>query len=125
MPAKIFFLSVLMIALGWLLVPIARYLIWGANVETEIISVPAPAGFDTSTPDLRLELLTLLGRDAIAAILDPQFVTPFEAEQWMEPDERVLGLSLNGEHKAYPIKMLSRDEVVNDVVGGEPVTLTW
>ena len=37
----------------------------------------------------------------------------------------MLGISIDGEHKAYPVTMLSRHEIVNDVVGGEPVAVTW
>ena len=43
----------------------------------------------------------------------------------MRPNEQVLGLSLNGEDRAYPITTLSRHEIVNDVVGGVPVAVTW
>ena len=55
-----------------------------------------------------MKLVTLLGFDSIPAILSPRFVTPFEAEDWMGPDEQVLGLSINEEQQAYPIRMLSR-----------------
>ena len=71
------------------------------------------------------EEVTLLGFDAIPAILNPTFVSVEEAEAWMEPDEQVLGLSIGGQHRAYPIRMLSRHEIVNDVVGGVPVAVTW
>ena len=67
----------------------------------------------------------MLGRDANPAFLNPEFVTPFEAEEWMETDELALALSINDERKAYSIKMLSRHEVVNDVVGGQPFAVTW
>ena len=43
----------------------------------------------------------------------------------MDGDEQVLGLSIDGDSRAYPIKMLSRHEIVNDVVGGKPVAVTW
>ena len=72
-----------------------------------------------------LELVTLLGFDAIPAILDPEFVTVAEADSRMEPMEQVLGLSVNGEHRAYSVRMLSRHEIVNDVVGGVPLAVTW
>jgi hypothetical protein len=72
-----------------------------------------------------LEIVTLLGFDSIPAILEPSFVEADEAEAWMGPNERVLGLSINGEHRAYSIPMLSRHEIVNDVVGGVPVAVTW
>lgn len=71
------------------------------------------------------EIITLLGFDAIPAILAPEFVDPSEARQWMAPDERVIGLSVNGDHRAYSVPMLSRHEIVNDTVGGEPVAITW
>lgn len=71
------------------------------------------------------EIITLLGYDAIPAILAPEFVDPNEARQWMSPDERVIGLSVNGDHRAYSVPMLSRHEIVNDTVGGEPVAITW
>ena len=72
-----------------------------------------------------LKLVTVLGYDAISAILDPAFVSVAEAMDWMEPDEQVLGLSINGDHRAYSVRMLSRHEVVNDIVGGTPVAVTW
>lgn len=75
--------------------------------------------------DLDLNLVTLLGYDAIPAILDPEFIDVAEAERQLEPDELVLGLEINGEAKAYSIPMLSSHEIVNDVVGGVPLAVTW
>ncbi len=43
----------------------------------------------------------------------------------MTPTELVLGLSIDGDHRAYPLNLLSRHEIVNDTVGGEPVAVTW
>jgi hypothetical protein len=43
----------------------------------------------------------------------------------IEPDEQVLALSINGESRAYSVPLLSRHEIVNDVVGGVPVAVTW
>ena len=72
-----------------------------------------------------VKLVTLLGYDAIQAILDPPLVAAEEADAWMEPDEQVLGVSINGDERAYSVRMLSRHEIVNDVVGGVPVAATW
>jgi hypothetical protein len=83
------------------------------------------AGDPTQVTERSLELVTLLGFDAIRAILDPELVTAQQAEAWMEPGEQVLGVSIDGDHRAYPIKMLSRHEIVNDVVGGVSVAVTW
>ena len=43
----------------------------------------------------------------------------------MDDDEQVLGVSINGESRAYSIPMLSRHEIVNDVIGGVPIAVTW
>ena len=122
MPARIFILSVIIIGIAFLALPAARYLIWGPELDIELVSVPD----DSETGTVReLEIVRLLGKDAIPAILQPKFVSALEAEQWMTSEEAVLGISIDGEHKAYPVTMLSRHEIVNDVVGGEPVAVTW
>ena len=76
-------------------------------------------------PGATVEMVTLIPFDGIQAILQPQFVTAAEARAWMDPTEKVLGISIGGEHHAYPISVLSRHEIVNDVVGGQPVAVTW
>lgn len=87
---------------------------------------PTPDPADASARDLReLEIVTLLSYDAIPAIDEPEFMSVEAARQFFKPDERVLGISLNGEHHVYSVPMLSRHEIVNDVVGGVPVAVTW
>ena len=71
------------------------------------------------------DLITVRPRDTIPAILDPVFASIEEASEWMEPGELVLGLEIDGDARAYPIKVLSWHEVVNDVVAGKPVAATW
>jgi len=43
----------------------------------------------------------------------------------MRPHEQILGVFLNGVARAYPIRILSWHEVVNDDFGGNPVLVTW
>ncbi|PKB64975.1 MAG: hypothetical protein BZY80_01285 [SAR202 cluster bacterium Io17-Chloro-G2] len=74
---------------------------------------------------LDLNIITVLGKDGIPAILDPVFLSAEEAQRNMRDGERVLGVSINGESKAYPLNLLSRHEIVNDTVGGKPVAVTW
>jgi hypothetical protein len=71
------------------------------------------------------DIITVLGKDSIPAIDNPRFVGPGEADQQMDSFERVLGVSINGDDRAYPLNMLSRHEIVNDTVGGVPVAVTW
>ena len=107
-----------------LFVPSFRQVFSGLSRGSETLVLPSEEE-EGIAGGRQLELVTLLGYDAIPAILDPRLVTASEAEADMDPDEQVLGLSINGEHRAYSIRLLSRHEIVNDVVGGVPVAVTW
>lgn len=54
------------------------------------------------------------GKDCIPAINEPKFETRAEAGSWLKDEDLVLGLDYQGEHKAYPVKILNWHEVVND-----------
>lgn len=97
------------------------------NLRAEQVEVPLAAenGTALAGETLNLEIITILGKDGIPAILDPQFVSGAEAAEQMLDSERVLGVSINGDHRAYPLNQLSRHEIVNDEVGGVPVAVTW
>ena len=71
------------------------------------------------------ELVTLLPRDAIPAIDDPQFYDAGAADREYTPDELVLGVDINGERRAYSTALLNQHEIVNDLVGGQPIAVTW
>jgi len=64
-------------------------------------------------------------RDAIPALDHPKFVSRKEADHFLRPRERVLGITMNGAAKAYPVKILNWHEIVNDEIGGRPITVTW
>ena len=74
---------------------------------------------------LDLRIITILSKDGIPSIDNPQFLDGEEADNQMLETERVIGVSINGDHRAYPLNMLSRHEIVNDTVGGVPVAVTW
>jgi uncharacterized protein DUF3179 len=44
---------------------------------------------------------------------------------FLEAGDRVLGVELNGEAAAYPIRALAYHHLVNDVVGGVPIVATY
>ncbi len=72
------------------------------------------------------EIVTLLPRDAIPAVLDPApLLLPASAIRGLRDDARVLGVAVGGDARAYPITFLSWHEIVNDVVGGRPIAATW
>ena len=92
--------------------------------QVTIARTPGQAG-NGGDSVVSLDIITVLGKDGIPSIDNPCFVGPGEADQQMQSFERVLGVSINGDHRAYPLNMLSRHEIVNDTVGGVPVAVTW
>ena len=106
-----------------------------ASLNRETIVLPADpsnpdqagVGFDSDAPNglgRTFEIVTLLPPDGIPAILNPQFISVAEATRYAD-DEPVLGVSINGDSRAYSIPFLSGREVVNDTVGGVPIAVTW
>jgi hypothetical protein len=72
-----------------------------------------------------LELVTLLGFDAIPSIDSPRFLDIEAADGEYQSDELILGIEVDGDAHAYSVPTLSSHEIVNDVVGGKPVAITW
>jgi hypothetical protein len=62
-------------------------------------------------------------KDGIPSIDDPQFVPVAAAE--LPASEPVIGLVVAGDARAYPLRILIWHEIVNDVVGGVPVAVTF
>jgi hypothetical protein len=63
-------------------------------------------------------------KDGIPSIDDPTFLTAGEAT-FLDPGDPVFGVVRNGVAKAYPQKILVWHEVVNDVIAGDPVCVTY
>jgi hypothetical protein len=62
--------------------------------------------------------------DCIPALDDPQVVTAPEASTWLGDNDVVVGVEINGDARAYPLRIIDWHVVVNDTVGGVPVSLT-
>ena len=64
-------------------------------------------------------------RDGIPPIDRPVFAAVQQAPDYLADEEPVLVLELGGEQRAYPLSILILHEIVNDVVGGEAVAITY
>jgi hypothetical protein len=64
-------------------------------------------------------------KDGIPPIDRPLFVTVDAASAWLAGREPVVVVELAGEVHAYPVQILMWHEIVNDVVGGQPVVVTY
>ena len=101
-----------------------------------LTDTPEPTNTATPTPDpltpptrrLRAgELLLAADIDDIPAIFatPEMFVDATGGSSEWPDEELVIALTFNGESRAYPIRLLSLHEIVNDTIGGQAVTITW
>lgn len=65
-----------------------------------------------------------VGKDGIPSLDSPIFTSPEEAT-YLDPNERVFGIVVNGEARAYPERIMRVHELSNDVVGGRPIALIY
>ena len=63
-------------------------------------------------------------KDGIPALTKPKFISADNAK-YLNPKDKVIGVSINGEHRAYPIKILNYHEIVNDDVGSTPIVISY
>lgn len=64
------------------------------------------------------------GRDCIPAIDDPAF-QPADQADWLHDEDLILGIEQDGVAKAYPLRVLTSHEIVNDRIGGQPIIATY
>ena len=63
-------------------------------------------------------------KDGIPSIDNPVFAD-IQNSNFMSDTDTVIGLEINGDAKAYPLFILVWHEIVNDTVGGTPVSVTY
>ena len=64
-------------------------------------------------------------RDGIRPIDDPKFESIEATDAWLKDPEPVVVYERNGDARAYPLRILTSHEIVNDVVGGVAVVVTF
>lgn len=62
--------------------------------------------------------------DGIPPLEDPAFEPAGEVD-WLAEVEPVLALEINGDARAYPLRIMTWHELVNGTVGGVPVTVSY
>ena len=65
------------------------------------------------------------GKDGIASIDSPQFISIEAAAEWLKPQEPVIALEIGGKAKAYPLQILIWHEIVNDTLGDIPIAASF
>jgi hypothetical protein len=102
------------------------YMEWKLSLLSRIDSTYRKVFVRDAPARIRLEEIVWGGvkLDGIPALENPPRVPAAEAA-FLAAGELVFGVSAGGAHHAYPLRYLSWHEMVNDVVGGEPVTLSF
>jgi hypothetical protein len=92
------------------------------------------ADFDLDTPLVPRDLIVrAMNRDGVMALSEPGMMDVAEVDRLnreehskiLVPDDRVIGVEIAGEARVYPLWLMRWHEVVNDVVGGEPIAVTY
>ena len=78
----------------------------------------------TADPVRADEIVTVIPQDAKTALVGPAYLPAAEASD-IQPREEVIGVVINGDARAFPLATLNVHEIVDDVVGGQPVAVTW
>ena len=94
---------------------------------------PPPEEYDIKTDPSGMKYIVDPGKivgggppkDGIPSIDNPKFVTLDEAEQWIEDNELVLGITYKGIKRVYPLQIMVWHEIVNEVIAGDPLLITY
>jgi hypothetical protein len=107
--------------------PPSDYLRWKINLLSAISDRYKIFLGDAATT-ARIDITELVwGGVRPDGIPDLQFAPTLTADEadYLGSDERVFGVSINGEHRAYPLRIMNPHEMANDIVGGEPIALAY
>ena len=126
--AGVFALFVIVWALAGAFVRLGSPLVGdGHNVETY--------GFDLDPCLVDRSLLVGGGlrKDALQALVNPAVIPGRDVAQinarqrgkYLVSSDRVIGVALNGEARAYPLVIMQCHEIANDVLGGVPIAVTY
>jgi len=96
---------------------------------------PDTYGFDLSNLNVPRELLVGSGqpRDFLKPLNDPQVIAgseiaprnAAERQKYAVSTDRVVGIIVGSEQRAYPLQLLNVHEVVHDTLGGVPIAVTY
>ena len=107
--------------------PPGGFAAWKGQLFTTLIDPKIGDFFyDEVKTRIRLEEIVWGGvtKDGIPDLRYAPVVEAPEAS-YLNASDRVFGVSINGKHRAYPLRILNAHEMANDVVGGVPIALAY
>ncbi len=106
------------------LIPFKREVLLGIDENFDLFLRP-----EYLQPDrmkIRLEEISWGGvvKDGIPSLDNPRLLPASKAD-YLKPDDLVFGVSINGDERAYPLRIMGWHEMFNEVIGGVPVALAY
>jgi hypothetical protein len=84
----------------------------------------SPTAVPSPTPEpLAYEQKVPFG--VVQVLESPETVLASEAAGHINSNDLVMGMEINGEQRAYPIGLMRRYEIANDVLGGDAIAVTF
>ncbi|MEL6995799.1 MAG: DUF3179 domain-containing protein [Pseudomonadota bacterium] len=102
-----------------------KFWYWGGLDRGFLTLFKDPAN-DPEELRIRFEEVTWGGAlfDNIPSLDNPALIPAIEADYLLETD-LVFGVSINGDTRAYPLRIMGWHEMFNEVIGGVPVALAY
>ncbi|MEM9596755.1 MAG: DUF3179 domain-containing protein [Acidobacteriota bacterium] len=112
--------------LGETLRPAPGYEQWKAILLSQIDEEYRKILYANVPAEIRLEEVVTGGVrvEGIPALDDPTMV-PADEVRYLKDDEEIFGIEIDGDARAYPLRILDWHEMLNDTVAGQPVTLSY
>ncbi len=109
----------------WIIYPLLLTILWLWQ-GPQLLQAAPNNGFDLSNALVPVEQIKHGGpaRDGIPAISQPDFISAKQA-RFLRDADRVLGINMQGEQKAYPVRILNYHEIVNDRFGDVAVLVSY
>ena len=119
-PRRLLWLSILAIVLWWVLRPTASGQLAPGN-STEW----PKTNFDNAIVEFSEIMSGGPPKDGIPAVDNPKFVPHSDASGWLDDREPVIVVQIGKQARAYPLQILMYHEIVNDTLGGVPISVTF
>ncbi len=106
------------------LIPFKREVLLGVDSNFDVFLQPEYLQRDKMK--IRLEEIAWGGvrKDGIPSLDNPTLISAANAD-YMKGDDLVFGVAINGDERAYPLRIMGWHEMFNDVIGGVPVALAY
>lgn len=90
---------------------------WTALLSLAVLQNPAP--------DFEAASRRAVPRDAFPVFTNPRLTPADEVGDDLRAADRVIGVFVGGEARAYPVAVMGIHELGNDVCGGVPIAVSW